>query len=500
MTTRKADRRLLGVGGAVLVVVAAAGAARLLTAGPVGPPAPTPTPTYNVRDYGAVGDGKADDTAAIQAAIDAAPAGDVVAIPRGKYRITGTLVVPKTLALVGAMAYTQAVDRFGSQSYGTSWEWGSVIVHDAQAGAAIDHTPGIYTGLRVENLVLVGKGKADAPTTGIHVAFPAGAVTVSMRLVHFSNFAVGLDLDTVENSRFDDLRYNGCDVGIRCSGATSANTFTSVNMSGCGDGIVLGGGKNAFIGGAIQGCSRTGILIAAGEENSFRDLYFEDADAAYAIDAGPMSDATVIAACHFGARGDNVRIRSNWAQVYAAKYAAGLEVTGRGAYVVGNWTGPLAAGPGNFVLGADRIRTPQLTVDGAAQAGGLSLDGGLQWTGAAGGGLWGGGGGLFWTPAGGGGGGAARANLAAPPAPAAFDTLRVRELVLTGPLRWEGDASAAAVDFGDGRRWAADGLYPGNGVKFPGSGALQGTEDGSLRWVDWVNRKAAVVVKSLRGR
>jgi hypothetical protein len=46
--------------------------------------------TLNVRMFGAVGDGKADDTAAIQAAIDAA-AGQVVRIPAGTWRITKTL-------------------------------------------------------------------------------------------------------------------------------------------------------------------------------------------------------------------------------------------------------------------------------------------------------------------------------------------------------------------------------------------------------------------------
>ncbi len=45
----------------------------------------------NIRDFGAVGDGKADDTAAIQHAIND---GDgVIEFPRGNYRITKTLLV-----------------------------------------------------------------------------------------------------------------------------------------------------------------------------------------------------------------------------------------------------------------------------------------------------------------------------------------------------------------------------------------------------------------------
>ena len=54
-------------------------------------PAAVPASVYNVRDYGAVGNGTADDRAAIQAAIDAAHAagGGVVYLPAGTYGVTG---------------------------------------------------------------------------------------------------------------------------------------------------------------------------------------------------------------------------------------------------------------------------------------------------------------------------------------------------------------------------------------------------------------------------
>ena len=56
-------------------------------------------------DLGAVGDGKADDTAAIQAALDQAAQGARVVILRpGAYRITATLNVPDGVSLSGALA------------------------------------------------------------------------------------------------------------------------------------------------------------------------------------------------------------------------------------------------------------------------------------------------------------------------------------------------------------------------------------------------------------
>lgn len=64
------------------------------------------SPFFNVRDYGATGDGTTDDTAAIAAAIKAAapaaaPTGNTVYFPAGKYLVSSTLTVPPALTLQG---------------------------------------------------------------------------------------------------------------------------------------------------------------------------------------------------------------------------------------------------------------------------------------------------------------------------------------------------------------------------------------------------------------
>jgi hypothetical protein len=57
----------------------------------------------NARDYGAKGDGATDDTAAVQAALDAATSsGPVCLLPAGRYRIDGSLVVPPGVTMKGA--------------------------------------------------------------------------------------------------------------------------------------------------------------------------------------------------------------------------------------------------------------------------------------------------------------------------------------------------------------------------------------------------------------
>lgn len=55
----------------------------------------------SVKDFGAVGDGVTDDTAAIQAAIDAFPGGTTVYFPRGTYRVTAQIVVGTKISLLG---------------------------------------------------------------------------------------------------------------------------------------------------------------------------------------------------------------------------------------------------------------------------------------------------------------------------------------------------------------------------------------------------------------
>jgi hypothetical protein len=65
--------------------------------------APAKPGLYNVRDYGARGDGKRDETAAFQKALDAAgkARGGTVSVPQGNYLFAGHLTVPNGVTLEG---------------------------------------------------------------------------------------------------------------------------------------------------------------------------------------------------------------------------------------------------------------------------------------------------------------------------------------------------------------------------------------------------------------
>jgi hypothetical protein len=76
-----------------------------LAAGAQGGPAPAPAGTFlDVRGFGAKGDGKSDDTKAIQSAIDAAAGGGAVFLSPGIYRTAELQMRPKT-SIVGVAAW-----------------------------------------------------------------------------------------------------------------------------------------------------------------------------------------------------------------------------------------------------------------------------------------------------------------------------------------------------------------------------------------------------------
>jgi len=93
--------------------------------------------TVSVKDFGAVGDGVADDTAAIQAAINAAYTqyNRPVYFPCGIYKITGTITITQGVMLIGA----------GSQ--GSSDSFGTTIIHHSNSDCLVWNGSGtLYAG------------------------------------------------------------------------------------------------------------------------------------------------------------------------------------------------------------------------------------------------------------------------------------------------------------------------------------------------------------------
>lgn len=139
----------------------------------------------NVRDFGAVGDGQADDTAAIQRALDAAaPIQGTVYVPEGVYRC-GTVRLPPRTGLVGQASWSYR-DSGGS----------TLRLVDAAARCLVDITGAV--GATVNGLSLEG-GDLGEGVHGIYLGPYEGknqedAPRIERcRVTHFTGDGIRLD-------------------------------------------------------------------------------------------------------------------------------------------------------------------------------------------------------------------------------------------------------------------------------------------------------------------
>lgn len=189
------------------------------------PPSPAvlvPTATdilgaFNVRDFGARGDGTTDDTASIQAAIDACDAagGGVVYVPPGVYRVNG-------LTIAADPAPSGFPDRVCR-----------VSIKGAGPGASVLKSNGSGTVLaRSDNQFFRWWGTIE----GLEID---GSDTA----------AVGIDIDLAARFQIADLHVHNCATGIRLKGA-NAGVLRHCFVDYCTTGVLAttgtGGEPNAI--------------------------------------------------------------------------------------------------------------------------------------------------------------------------------------------------------------------------------------------------------------
>jgi hypothetical protein len=123
----------------------------------------------NVKDFGAVGNGSTDDTAAIQAAVDASPVGATVFFPVGTYKTTAAIRLKSYRSYRGA----------GRQKSEYSTGYGSVVRRDGTAGLVFD----LYAVADYCNSVSAEYLTVDEGVTGCTAFGHSIALTVLDRLV-----------------------------------------------------------------------------------------------------------------------------------------------------------------------------------------------------------------------------------------------------------------------------------------------------------------------------
>lgn len=264
---------------------------------------------YNVKAYGAVGDGKADDAPAIGAALTAA-AGRTVYLPPGSYRLGSGLTTVGNL--VGVAGF-------------------SVLMPD----------PGVRAALTVGNESVKPRTSLVAGITINGTKNPSGT---GLRLGYATRVASHLLVDRCEVLGFSGnggvgIQFAEC-VNVVCQSCVSAANGVGVLFSTAGatPGVpTLSSWKN----GTVQLCT-TGIEVVYGRVLSFERVEIS-ANHGYGVHVHPSPKGTA-APIHF----DHCWIEANWLGKAANTYAVRVDgnaasstsdITFTGVYYEGDLSG-----------------------------------------------------------------------------------------------------------------------------------------------------------------
>jgi len=227
--------------------------------------------------WGARGNNKGDDTAAIQAALDALPTGGVVRFPSGTYRISSTLRFYSSMTLIGPAR-----------------------VRCVKAVPAIleSYNPKARSGrLRIKEMRFDGRAlNGDRCAIGLNFT---NVCSSSLEDVGVASCKTGIMMDGSVFCGYNSLMrisVGGCDVGIEFRNSAIKITLIGSNIGAVDTGVLVTTANELDIFGlSIEGFRSVGIDVKRGDTIHMDHLYFANDGRGTGIRiAEGVSDCTII--------------------------------------------------------------------------------------------------------------------------------------------------------------------------------------------------------------
>jgi len=211
------------------------------------------TSYINVKQFGAVGDGVADDTTAISSAIDEF---NTVYFPNGTYLFSGITINKHNVTL-----------------YGTGESRSVLLMTNAAAAAVTIGSTAFTSGINIHNLKIEGNASNLGGISLGTTTFAAARIRIQdVFITGFQNAAngYGIRLNSNQNTDIENLWIQECRLGIyRANGGYSTSTRFSGKGSyfgrNCLHGIYVDGQcDDLYIqDGLVEGCLGVGIAVTA---------------------------------------------------------------------------------------------------------------------------------------------------------------------------------------------------------------------------------------------
>lgn len=239
----------------------------------------------NVVDFGAVGNGTTNDTAAFQAALDAAATqgGGIVFVPAGSYLLTAAIAIGALTTLLGEGNASRLIfSQTGSPNAGITITAVSDVAvrdlfidHDGGTAASTKSAIHVDASSAGANFLFADLHIIDAAQDGIRIVGKAAIktnakvarCTVDGAKRHGIEFAEDCSGSVAFACRIKDANGDTSKhgQGLFCSGSGSNPTvgcsFTGNIVEGCENGIRMQGINNAATGNLVSGCLIDGIRL-----------------------------------------------------------------------------------------------------------------------------------------------------------------------------------------------------------------------------------------------